>query len=134
MSTNRIAKDHAIPIFAVSRERKARIYDGFAVMLLLALMACLGVVGYAASAHADVDGAATAYAETYGGAVCSTLDSGFDNFSGIIGIIQAIEHDGLSAYQAGEVVAMSITNLCPRYDGLLARFINAYGPSAGQVA
>jgi hypothetical protein len=121
-------------MFAVSRERKARLMDGLAVTLLMALMAALGVVGYAASAHADVDGAATAYAETYGGAVCSTLDS-YPSFAGIIGIVQAIEHDGLSAYQAGEAVSLSVVNLCPRYDGLLARFINAYGPSTtGQVA
>ena len=118
-----------------SRYRRAGILDAIAVLLLMALMAALGVIVYAASAKADVDGAALAYAERYGGAVCSTLDSGYASFAGIIGIVQAIEHDGLSAYQAGEVVSLSVINLCPQYDGLLARFINAYGPSTtGQVA
>lgn len=102
---------------------------GFATgsMLIAAVVHC-------APAHADVDNAALAYAERYGSAVCSTLDS-YPSFSGIAGIIQAIESDGLSGYQAGEVVALSVVNLCPRYDGLLQRFINTYAPqSTGQVA
>ena len=133
MSTNRIAKDHAIPIFAVSRERKARIYDGLAVMLLLALMACLGVVGYAASAHADVDPTAQAYADRYGFAVCDTL-ADYPTSSGLLGIADAIEKDGLSGYQAGEVIALSVGDLCPRFTGLLERFAATYGHQAGQVA
>lgn len=121
--------------FSVSRERKARIYDGLAVTLLLCLMAALGVVTFAATAKADVDGAALAYAERYGGAVCSTLAE-YPSISGVLGIVEAIEKDGLSPYQAGEVVGLSVTNLCPQYDGLIRAFASAainYG-TTGRVA
>ena len=74
-----------------------------------------------AIARADTDNAANAYAAVYGSAVCSTLDS-YPSFAGIIGIIQAIEKDGLSAYQAGEVVGISVSEICPRHMGLIARF------------
>ena len=132
MSTTRIPKDSAIPIFSVSRERKARIYDGLAVTLLLCLMAALGVVTFAATAKADVDGAARAYAAEYGPAVCSTLDS-YPTFSGLMGIMLAINADGLTPYQAGEAVGLSVAELCPQYDGLLERFAATYG-TTGHVA
>ena len=119
--------------FSMSRERKARLMDGVAVTLLLALMACLGVVGYAASAHADVDPTAQAYADRYGIAVCETL-SDYPTFSGLVGIAEAIEKDGLTGYQAGEVVGLSVSNLCPRFEGLLERFAAVYGHQTGQVA
>ena len=118
-----------------SRYRRAGILDAIAVLLLMALMAALGVIVYAASAKADVDGAALAYAERYGGAVCSTLAE-YPSISGVLGIVEAIEKDGLSPYQAGEVVGLSVTNLCPQYDGLIRAFASAainYG-TTGQVA
>lgn len=134
MSTTRIPKDSAIPIFSVSRERKARIYDGLAVTLLLCLMAALGVVTFAATAKADVDGAARAYAAEYGPAVCSTLDSYHPpTFSVLMGIMLAINADGLTPYQAGEAVGLSVAELCPQYDGLLERFAATYG-TTGHVA
>ena len=118
-------------LFGRSRFRRAAIYDGLAVTLLVALMAALGTVVYAASAKAD-DSDARAYAVEYGPAVCSVLDD-YPSFDGIIGIGSAIvERDSLSAYDAGAAIGYSVRFLCPRHAGLLAQFVSAYGHS--QVA
>ena len=109
-----------------SRERKARIYDGLAVALLMALMAALGVILFAASAKADPDSEAQAYAAEYGPAVCSVLDD-YPSVSGMLGIMQAIVEDGMTEYQAGEVVGISIYRLCPEYQGLAEKFVQRYG-------
>ncbi len=113
-------------LFIRSRYRRARIYDGLAVALLLALMAALGVVVFAASARADIDPDVRAYAYEYGPAVCSTLDAGHATFDGLIGIGQAIVEQGLTAEQAGQVIGYSVTKLCPRHSDLVAAFVRRY--------
>lgn len=133
-----IAKPGAKPgakatfLFRVSRERKARIMDGVAVALLLLLAAALGcilVLASAPNAKADnpYDRVAYAYAATYAAAVCGTLDDGHASTDGLLGIMAAVEGDGLSAAQAGEVVAISIYETCPRYSYLIDAFIARYG-------
>ena len=129
MSTTRIPKQPGSFLFAVSRERHARFMDGLAVALLMLTMMFLGVVVYAASAKADADPASVAYAAEYGPAVCSVLDE-YPTFAGMMGISQAIVKDGLTVGQSGEVIALSIDDICPRHLGLLARFIHTYGSSA----
>lgn len=118
-------------LFGRSRFRRARIYDGLAVLMLMALMACLGVVVYAASAKADTDdSAAVAYAAEYGAAVCSVL-ADHPSVAGLAGIMQAIENDGLTPTQAGEAAALSVYELCPRYSYILDRFVAIFGPKSG---
>ena len=80
-------------------------------------------------ARADTDAAVYAYAATFGGIVCSTLDE-YPTFSGIIGIGEAISTDGLSMHQAGQVIAVSAMEICPRHLGLLQRFTDQYGQVA----
>lgn len=121
---------------STSRERKARIYDGITVALFLIFMVafgCLLGLAYAPKAKAEPDSVVVAYAATYGGAVCSTLDD-YPSFSGIIGIGQAIADDGLSFYQAGEVIALSVLDICPRHTALMDRFSEAYGHTARSIA
>ena len=111
---------------------KAKVLDALAVALLMAFMAAMGVIVMLLStpqAKADVDNTAYAFAATYGDAVCSTLDS-FPTFDGILGIGQAIVKDGLTTYQAGEVIELSISGVCPRHSGLMDRFIAKFAPSA----
>ena len=84
---------------------------------------------FAVPAKADPDNAAIAYTAAFGGAVCDTLDD-YPTFNGILGIGKAIIEDGLTAEQAGGVIALSITDICPRHTGLLVRFINTYGQDA----
>jgi len=97
---------------------------GFAtgLLLLASLVRCGGV------AHADPSSVSVAYAAIYGEVLCKVLDD-HASFGGLIGISQAITEQGLTDYQAGEALALSIDEICPRHSGLLDRFIAYYGPS-----
>jgi hypothetical protein len=106
-----------------SRERKARLYDRLAVALLLVLCAALGCIALilATPAKADTDPVVVAYSAHYGGAVCSVLDE-FPSENGILGIGTSIMEDGLTGYQAGQVLYLSVSDVCPRHMGLLRAF------------
>jgi hypothetical protein len=108
---------------ARSRERKARLYDRLAVALLLVLCAALGCIALilATPAKADTDPVVVAYSAHYGGAVCSVLDE-FPSENGILGIGKSIIEDGLTGYQAGQVLYLSVSDVCPRHMGLLRAF------------
>ena len=111
-------------LFSVSRERKARRMDALAVALLMIVMAAFGVIVMllsTPSAKADPDSMVYAYAATFGSAVCETLDS-YPSFGGIYGIADAITDDGLTYYQAGQVIAVSVTEICPRHTALVKSF------------
>lgn len=82
-----------------------------------------GVV-FAAPAKADADAVSVAYAARYGEAVCATLDD-YPSFDGIVGIGQAVMEDGLTARQAGQVIGLSVAEICPRHGGLLLAFADA---------
>jgi hypothetical protein len=79
----------------------------------------------AVPAKADTDNAVYAYTATFGAIVCQTLDT-YPTFSGVIGIGEAIAADGLSMHQAGQVMLMSATEICPRHLGLLRRYADSY--------
>ncbi len=111
-------------LFSVSRERKARRMDALAVALLMIVMAAFGVIVMllsTPSAKADPDSMVYAYAATFGSAVCETLDS-YPSFGGIYGIADSITDDGLTYHQAGQVIAMSVMEICPRHTALVTSF------------
>ena len=115
---------------------KAKLLDALGVTLLMVFMAALGcavLILSSPKAKADVDDAAYAYAAVFGDAVCSTLDT-YSSFDGHLGIAKAITKDGLSSYQAGEVIQISVTEICPRHQRLLDRFVSVYAPSSGRAA
>ena len=112
-----------------SRERKARIYDGLAVSMLLILMMALGVIVWAASAKAEPDSNVVAFAAEYGPAACSVLDQ-YPTTDGMMGVLTAITEQGMTDFQAGQVVGIAVTHLCPRHAGVLARFVAQYGRQA----
>jgi hypothetical protein len=114
---------------------KAKLLDGLAVALLMAITAALGcavLILSSPQAKADVSDASFAYAAVFGDAVCSTLDR-WPSFDGILGIGQAIVKDGLTIAQAGEVIELSVHEICPRHLGLMDRFIATYAPSAANA-
>lgn len=114
-------------LFGRSRFRRARIYDGLAVGLLLALMAALGVIVFAASAKADPDSDVAAWTAEYGPAVCLNLDD-HNSLAGVYGTgLGIMDYGGMSAEQAGQVMAMSVYRICPRHIPLLERFVAVYG-------
>lgn len=95
------------------------------------ILAAVALLVTAAPAHADLDRVSVAYAAAYGEIVCDVLDE-HPSVAGVLGIGQAIVEDGLTANQAGQVIQISVTEICPRHAALLQRFINRYG--SGQVA
>jgi hypothetical protein len=116
-------------LFSTSRERRARRMDALAVALLMAVAAAFGVILMllaAPTAKADSDSEAYAYAAHYAGAVCAVLDD-YPTVNGMLGIMAAITEDGLSNYQAGQVVGISIAEVCPRYGYLVDLFVDRYG-------
>jgi len=127
-STDMIKARWSSKLFGRSRFRRARIFDGLAVALLMALMAALGTVVYAASAKADTnpDPQAVSWAAHNEGAVCATI-ADYPSTNGLLGIMEAAAEQGLTAPQAGEAVAMSIYDGCPRYSYIIDIFVAKYG-------
>jgi hypothetical protein len=124
-TVNRNSKDNR------SRYRKAKLLDALGVALLMLFCALLGMITLlAATPHAkadDVDNVVFAYAHTYGSAVCETLDDGHDSVDGLTGIMRSIVGDGLTPFQAGQVVAISVTDACPKYTPLLRAYVARNG-------
>jgi hypothetical protein len=102
---------------------RASIVRAYSLGIITGSFLTAGVVLFATPAKADVDSASVAYAAMYGEAVCSTLDD-YPNFDGILGIGRAIIEDGLSARQAGQVIGLSVQDICPRHSELMEAFIN----------
>lgn len=117
-------------MITTSRYRRAKLYDALAVALLMILMAALGCVVVLASAPwAHADSAADAWEAEYGYAACSFLDDPSNtSVTGLSGVILGAEHMGLTPEQAGEAVAASVLDICPRHRDLLRQFVIKYGP------
>ena len=110
------------------RERKARIMDGLAVALLMALMGALGcavLLMAAPKAKADIDAVSVAYAAHYADAICTTL-AGHPTNSGVQGILAAIREDGLTNLQAAGAVVLAVTDVCPAQTYILERFADRW--------
>ena len=123
-------------LLSQSRERKARIMDGLAVALLMALMGALGcavLLMAAPKAKADADPVAVAYAANFADAVCWTLTN-HDTNSGVLGVLAAIKEDGLTTSQAAYAVTLSVMDVCPQQQYVLDRFIERYGPIQEKLA
>lgn len=97
---------------------------GFALGLLTGTAVVASAAILAGTAKADTDGAAFAYAAAYGTVVCQVLDE-YPTYGGIEGIAEAIVEDGLSYYQAGEVIALSVIRICPQHTALMNRYVTA---------
>jgi hypothetical protein len=93
----------------------------YAAGLITGTVLMAGASIAAPSAKADVDGAAVAYAAAFGSIVCEVLDE-YPSFGGIEGIAQAVVEDGLSSYQAGEVIYLAVDEICPRHMPLVMSY------------
>jgi hypothetical protein len=123
-------------LLSQSRERRARIMDGLAVALLMALMGALGcavLLMAAPKAKADIDAVSVAYAAHYADAICTTL-AGHPTNSGVQGIIAAIREDGLTNLQAAGAVVLAVSDVCPAQTYILERFADRYGPIQQKLA
>jgi len=100
--------------------------------LMLASVIIGASIGFSARAHADpITDRAKTYADAHAAAVCRTLDI-YPSIAGIEGIGEAIVGDGLTYREAGQVIGMSVLQVCPIYTPELEAFIAMYA-SVGTV-
>lgn len=105
------------------------VVKAFSLGMIAGSFLTAGTLVFAFPAKAEPDASVVAYAATYGAAVCSVLDD-YPTISGVIGIGQAITEDGFSMYQAGQVIGLSVLEICPRHTGLMNRFMDAFDEQA----
>lgn len=107
-------------LFSRSRFRRARWMDAAAVALLMALMACLGVITFAASAKADgyMSDDEQLFADIYYTAVCDTLDD-YRSIAGVVGVVQGVSEQGFHMTDSVDIVNYSVATYCPRHWWLL---------------
>lgn len=121
-------------LFSHGRFRKARIMDALAVALLIVTLtivtyAALLLASGTAKADSDPSPAVVAYTATYGGIVCGVIDH-YPSTGGVLGVVRAITDEGFTPYEVGEIVGLSVADICPRHLGLVQRFVRLYGPVA----
>ncbi|SRX93594.1 hypothetical protein MSP7336_01833 [Mycobacterium shimoidei] len=91
-------------------------------------LACV-IIGAALAGSAKADPAED-FATAYAADVCIVLDD-HPTIPGLTGVLQAVqETGGLTARQAGQAVALSVINVCPRHIPLLRRYVAMYAPRA----
>jgi hypothetical protein len=119
-------------LMSQSRERKAKVMDALAVILLFLLMGALGAATLllvAPKAKADIDAVSVAYAAHYADAICGTL-AGHPTNNGVQGIIAAIREDGLTNLQAAGAVVLAVSDVCPQQTYILERFADRWSADA----
>lgn len=115
-------------LLAQGRERKAKLMDALAVLLLFLLMGALGAAALlmvAPKAKADIDPAAVQYAAIYADAICTTLVK-HPTSDGVQGILSAIREDGLTNLQAAGAVVLAVSDVCPQQQYILERFADRW--------
>jgi hypothetical protein len=123
-------------LMSQSRERKAKVMDALAVVLLFLLMGALGAATLllvAPKAKADIDAVSVAYAAHYADAICGTL-AGHPTNNGVQGIIAAIREDGLTNLQAAGAVVLAVSDVCPQQQYILERFADRWAADAQEKA
>ncbi len=119
-------------LMSQGRERKAKVMDALAVILLFLLMGALGAATLllvAPKAKADIDAISVAYAAVYADAICGTL-AGHPTNAGVQGIIAAIREDGLTNLQAAGAVVLAVSDVCPAQQYVLERFADRWSADA----
>ena len=119
-------------LMSQGRERKAKVMDALAVILLFLLMGALGAATLllvAPKAKADIDPIAVSYAAHYADAICGTL-AGHPTNNGVQGIIAAIREDGLTNLQAAGAVVLAVSDVCPQQQYILERFADRWSADA----
>lgn len=108
---------------------RTSIVRAYALGIITGSFLTAATLTFAFPVKADADRVVVAYAAQYAGAVCNTLDE-YPTIDGVYGIGVSIMEDGLTAYQAGQVIGLSVLEVCPRHIALMQNFASA----AEQVA
>ena len=99
------------------RPRTLRRAVALAVAAAVLVVAALAI--FAPKAHAAPDDLTYVYTFMWADAVCMTLDV-YPTGAGVAGVIEGIHDDGLTYYQAGQVIDLSVANICPRHTDLVS--------------
>lgn len=100
---------------------------GFSLGLIAGSFLTAGTLHFTAPAKASpADPVAVDVADTYGPAMCATLDE-YPTMAGIIGIGEVLMQEGLTGRQAGQALFLGVYDNCPNYLPLLKRFASTYG-------
>lgn len=86
-------------------------------LLTLVLIALMGFFG-----------TGTAHADELHIAVCVTLDD-YNSISGVLGVAKGLVKSGYTPFQAGQIIATAVQNVCPEHAALVDRFMNAIDSS-----
>lgn len=97
---------------------------GPVVMLLLTSLLIGASIGFASRAGAEPSDTALEYAQDNAWRICLVLDD-YPSFAGITGIGEAIHEEGLSYYDAGQAIALSVYGVCPEHTGLIKAYAAA---------
>lgn len=102
---------------------RSQVVRGFALGIITGSFLTAGGILLAGKADADTDRVVYAYTAQFGSAVCMTLTD-FPTIKGAIGIAEAIVEDGLTVHQAGQVLYLSVTEMCPEHTPILRAIAN----------
>lgn len=119
-----------------SRERRARVMDGIAVALLLAVSAALGVCAMllAAPAKAEVDAIEYDFATQHGWDICQAIDNNH-TVGGVVGITTAISQWALIDLESAvDVMNTAVIETCPRNWPLLQEVGRQARADSGEFA
>lgn len=105
---------------------------GFSLGLVAGSFMTAGALYFAAPSKASPDPVASDVADTYGPAMCQTLDD-YPTMDGILGIGTVLMDAGLTGRQAGHALFLGVQANCPEYLPLLRRFAMIYGGGSSQA-
>lgn len=86
------------------------------------IVGLLALVPIAPASADDV----TDYADQNAKIVCKVLGD-YPSVAGLSGILDAIEDDGFTSYEAGKIAGIAIYGTCPRYASIAEDFIAVFG-------
>lgn len=123
LSDTYVGRHRKPSLFSVSRERKARLMDALAVLLLMLVMALVGMAVLIMSARPAKADPGTTYGHQMGQVICDNLGHFGATDAAIIGTANGItEMTGMTYADAGQAIYTAVSLTCPRYMPQLLAF------------
>lgn len=101
---------------------------GFAAGIVAGALLSLAV-GHAKAQPGEPGDAVVAYTSVFGGILCDAMDAD-PVFATVDAIGSMIVQDGLSWRQAGQVVVLTVTEICPRHLSLITAYAQQHEVAA----
>lgn len=88
---------------------------------------------FSTTAKADPSTPVAVYAAKNADVVCEVIQD-YPSIQGVTGVVSGVMEDGnFTAFEAGQVVGLSVSASCPEMWPLLQRFINYYASDPSQT-